>query len=60
VESSTKPMPQQRYRQLLMESANKADSWELAKATQLKLDDLDHREIINTIKESINRGRMKP
>lgn len=60
VESSTKPMPQQRYHQLLMEKAHKIDSWELTKATKLGLDDLDHNEIINTIKESINRGRMKP
>lgn len=60
VESSTRPMSKQRYHQLLMESTNKVNSWELAKATQIGFDDLDHKEIINTIKESINRGRMKP
>jgi len=59
VESTTTTMPQQRYQQLLLDRTQKTDGWEQAKAKRYTLDDLDHNEIINTIKLSIDRGRME-
>jgi len=43
----------------MMESINKRDPWESLPVKKLTIDDLDTQEIINTIDESINRGRME-
>lgn len=59
VESSTKPMLQQRYHQLLVERTSKTDGWELTKAEHIHMDDLDQNEILNTIHKSILKGRME-
>ncbi len=59
VESQTKPMPQQRYHQLLIERSNKTDGWELTKAEHISINDLDTDEIINVINKSIKKGRME-
>lgn len=59
VESQTRPMPQQRYHQLLIERSNKIDGWELAKAKHFSIEDLDKDEILNAVNESIGRGRME-
>lgn len=57
--SSTRPMPQPRYQQLLMERANKLSPWDSEVANNLNIEDLDHKEIINTISESIRKGRLE-
>jgi ATP-dependent DNA helicase RecG len=59
VESQTKPMPQQRYHQLLIERSNKTDGWEQTKAEHITIADLDQNKIIDAINESISRGRME-
>jgi ATP-dependent DNA helicase RecG len=59
VESQTKPMPQQRYHQLLLERSNKIDGWELTKAEHIGIDDLNKNQIIDAVNESIRRSRME-
>jgi ATP-dependent DNA helicase RecG len=57
--SSTRSMPQSRYQQLLMERANKLSPWDSEVASNLSVADLDHKEIINTISQSISKGRLE-
>ncbi len=57
--SSTRPMPQQQYQQLLLDKANKLQPWDSEPAADLALEDLDETEIITTLEESIKRGRTK-
>ncbi len=59
VESSTTTMPQQLYHQLLIEKTTKIDGWELAKAKEFTVDDLDTNEILRTIDESIQRAEWR-
>ena len=59
VESQTKPMPQQRYHQLLIERTHKIDGWELAKAKYFTIEDLDKNQIINAVNQSIKKGRLE-
>ena len=56
---STRPMPQQHYQQLLIEKTNTLKPWDGEIAPHLSIQDLDEREIINTLNESIQRGRTK-
>ncbi len=58
VESSTRPMPQPHYQNLLMERVNRLAPWETSVTPYFTINDLDHDEIINTINEAIRRGRM--
>ena len=53
-------MPQQRYRQLLIENSNHNEHWESTIADEVELADLDKDEIVATIKDSVEKGRMKP
>jgi ATP-dependent DNA helicase RecG len=59
LESSTKRMPQQRYNELLLEYANKLKPWDAELANQISVDDLDSEEVIETLNESIERGRTE-
>ena len=60
IESATRSMPQQKYKQLLAESIHKSDPWECSLADKITIDDLDASEIIATIVDCIKRGRMEP
>jgi len=53
-------MPQGRYQQLLLSRNMKPTTWESQTATNTNIDDLDHLEIIRTLKEGINKDRIDP
>ncbi len=57
--SSTRLMPQQHYQQLLLDKANSSNPWDAKVTNHLAIKDLDKTEIINTLNESIERGRTK-
>jgi len=57
--SSTSQMSQTRYQQMLLDKIQKYHAWELMGAINFTFDDLDHNEILNTISDSIQRGRME-
>lgn len=59
LESTTKRMPQQRYNELLLEYANKLKPWDAELANQISVDDLDDKEVIETLNDSIERGRSE-
>lgn len=59
LESSTKRMPQQRYNELLLEHASKIKPWDSDIANQISVDDLDVNEVIETLNDSIERGRTE-
>ncbi|MHB1948728.1 MAG: ATP-binding protein [Gammaproteobacteria bacterium] len=60
IESSTFPMPQERYQRLLLERSHKNRGWEDGIAKEVTLDDLDYDEIMRTIQEGISKGRIPP
>jgi ATP-dependent DNA helicase RecG len=60
LETSTFPMPQERYQRLLLEKTQKNRGWEDGIARELTLDDLDHNEIIKTIQMGVSKGRIPP
>lgn len=60
IETSTFPMPQERYQRLLLERTQKNRGWEDGIAREITLDDFDHNEIIKTIQEGISNGRIPP
>lgn len=55
---TTSPMPQDRYRQMLLEQMHPAHRWETQYAHDITLDGLDAAEITRTVDEAIRRGRM--
>lgn len=59
VETSTKPMPQQKYHQLLIEKSNHFISWDSEVRVDIKFEHLDGDEILKTLNESIERGRTE-
>lgn len=59
IDSTLVKMSQQKYQQLLLEKTMKPRVWEKLPAT-FDLKDLDHKEIIDTINEGIERGRFPP
>ncbi len=59
VGSSTRSMPQQQYQQLLFENINITKPWDKDLATHVDIQQLNAKEIIKTLNESIRRGRVK-
>lgn len=55
---STSRMPAVLFQQRLLEEAHHADSWENRPAVGYTIDDLDHRQILMTVEESIRRQRL--
>jgi len=56
---STRLMPRQHYQQLLLDQANTSNPWDAEVAHHLAIKDLDEDEVMNTLNESIERGRTK-
>ncbi|HEX8244615.1 MAG TPA: ATP-binding protein [Longimicrobium sp.] len=56
--SSTVPMPQDRYRMLLLERLHPSARWELLPAHHLDVGDLDADEITRTAEEAVRRFRL--
>lgn len=57
-ESGVELMPSEKYKQLLLEHAGLTKAWEAMKANHYTIDDLDHDEIIKTIKMGLAEGRI--
>jgi len=57
-ESGIELMQSEKYKQLLMEHAGLSKVWESINITDYGIDDLDHDEIIKTIKLSLNGNRI--
>ncbi len=55
---STSRMPTMLFQQRLLEEAHHADSWENRPAIGYTVDDLDHKQILVTVEESIRRQRL--
>ena len=55
--NTTRVMPRANYQRLLIESMHTTDRWEMQPAVGCSEDDLDSREIVVTLEESIRRGR---
>jgi ATP-dependent DNA helicase RecG len=55
---STSRMPAVLFQQRLLEEAHHADSWENQPARGYTIDDLDHKQILVTVEESIRRQRL--
>ena len=58
--SSTKPMPQQHYQQILLEKSQKSKPWDSEITHELTISDLDTDLLIKTLNNGIKRGRIKP
>lgn len=54
----TSVMPQERYQSLLLERAHARSRWENAVAPGVELDQLDHEEILRTVRLGIEAGRL--
>ncbi len=59
-QADTHIMQQSRYEQLLISRSVTPVSWELLVAEGLTIDDLDQAEIVNTVKEGVDQGQLKP
>jgi ATP-dependent DNA helicase RecG len=57
-QSTTERMTQHRYEQLIIQRSHLNHNWEEFIADGFTLDDLDHEEIRNTVKEGINKNRI--
>lgn len=57
--SSTVAMPQDRYRQLLLERTHPAARWEMLPAHGIGVEDLDAAEIERTVDEAVRRLRLE-
>lgn len=57
-ESGIAPMPSEKYKQLLLEHAGVSKVWESMFANSYSLDDLDHDEIIRTVKIGLKEERV--
>jgi len=55
---STSRMPAVLFQQRLLEEAHHADSWENRPAIGYTIDDLDHKQILISVEESIRRQRL--
>jgi len=55
---STSRMPTTLFQQRFVEEAHRADSWEDRLATGFTINDLDHKQILSTVQESIRRQRL--
>jgi ATP-dependent DNA helicase RecG len=55
---TTRAMPQEQYRRVLLEQTHPAQRWDAQPAYRFNLGDLDHAEITRTVDEAIRRGRM--
>jgi ATP-dependent DNA helicase RecG len=56
--STTSVMRQQRYQQLLLERVHSRHRWENEPATGIGISDLDHEEILRTVRLGIETGRL--
>ncbi len=55
--NTTRVMPRASYQRLMLESLHATDRWETQPAQGWTIDELDTRELIVTLEESIRRGR---
>lgn len=55
---TTRVMPQEQFKRLMMEEMNPANRWEAQPAEGISISDLDHDEIRRTVEEAIRRGRI--
>jgi ATP-dependent DNA helicase RecG len=60
LQAQTFPMPQERYHRLLLERTQNNRGWEDGIAEEVTLNDLDHNEIIKTIRDGVSAGRIPP
>ena len=60
VESTTKEMPRDMYKERLYASRPKFYSWELQEADRVSIDDMDEQRIRGAIRLGIENGRMLP
>jgi len=58
VGTTTSVMPQARYQSLLLERAHAKNRWENEVASGVGIDDIDHEEILRTVRLGIEAGRM--
>lgn len=58
VGSTTSVMPQDRYQRLLLERAHTRSRWENEVAAGVTLNDLDHEEILRTVRLGVDAGRL--
>lgn len=59
IDSTLIKMSQQKYQQLLLERTLKPKAWEKLPAL-IRFDELDHEEILVSIRDGIREGRFKP
>ena len=57
--NTTRVMPRATYQRLMLESLHATDRWETQPAQGWTVDQLDGREIVVTLEESIRRGRSE-
>ena len=57
--NTTRVMPRATYQRLLIESLHATDRWETQPAAGCRVENLDSREIVVTLEESIRRGRSE-
>ena len=57
-EAGVKLMPSERYKQLLLKQAGLSKAWESMTTDKYSISDLDHEEIIKTIKVGSSEGRI--
>jgi ATP-dependent DNA helicase RecG len=57
--NTTRVMPRATYQRLLIESLHATDRWEIQPAVGCSVENLDSREIVVTLEESIRRGRSE-
>ncbi|MFH1465060.1 MAG: RNA-binding domain-containing protein [Pseudomonadota bacterium] len=60
VQSTTSVMPRDRYEALLLERSHARRRWENMPAVGVRLDDLDHEEILRTRDAAIRQRRISP
>lgn len=60
VASTTSRMTQHQYEQLIIKRNYLNHDWEEHLTDEFAIDDLDHQEIMNTVKEGINKNRISP
>jgi len=58
VGSTTSVLPQETYQQLLMERAHSRARWENQPAREYEISELDHEEILRTVRLGIAAGRL--
>lgn len=58
VETTTSRMPRERYESLLLDRMHARRRWENQQAQGVEIDDLDHEEILRTVRLGIQTGRL--